>query len=380
MTEGQINDLLGGLEGCDSNNHTFIALRGIQAGREYYTVMCQLSTIHNLFVFDGKELPPTLRAQRQLNRSRIPAISRYILDDPKNYVFSSITASIDSRVEFVPFSQKGAASKVGHLIIPHSARFLINDGQHRTAAIEEALRKMPELGSEHISVVFFVDGGLKRSQQMFSDLNKHALRPTMSLAILYNHRESLSRLTKKISDQVPVFNGRIELEKSSISNRSLKLFTLSSLYQATKYLLGLGQKVGKIPEKNETIAIQYWTEVSKHMPHWQLVQEGKTSTRELRQNYIDVHGIVLQALGITGRSLLDQYPEDWKGRLNELEKIDWARENKLWEGRAINTGRITPSAKNVVLVSIVIKKALGISLGTAEEGIEKDFRGQIRAD
>ena len=86
--------------------------------------------------------------------------------------------------------ENGAASKVGHLIIPQSARFLINDGQHRKAAIEEALKKMPELGSEHISVVFFVDGGLKRSQQMFSDLNKHALRPTMSLAILYNHRET----------------------------------------------------------------------------------------------------------------------------------------------------------------------------------------------
>ncbi|MCW3996512.1 MAG: DNA sulfur modification protein DndB, partial [Candidatus Bathyarchaeota archaeon] len=237
MAEEQINDLLGGIEACDGNNYTFIALRGIQAGREYYTVMCQLSSLPRLFMFDEKQLPPTQRAQRQLNRSRIPAICRYILEDPKNYVFSSITASIDGRVEFIPFSKQGAASKVGHLIVPQSARFLINDGQHRKAAIEEALKKMPEIGSEHISVVFFVDGGLKRSQQMFSDLNKHALRPTMSLSILYNHRESLSRLTKKICDQVPVFNGRIELEKSSISNRSLKLFTLSSLYQATKYLL-----------------------------------------------------------------------------------------------------------------------------------------------
>jgi DNA sulfur modification protein DndB len=380
MAEEQINDLLGGIEACDGNNYTFIALRGIQAGREYYTVMCQLSSLPRLFMFDEKQLPPTQRAQRQLNRSRIPAICRYILEDPKNYVFSSITASIDGRVEFIPFSKQGAASKVGHLIVPQSARFLINDGQHRKAAIEEALKKMPEIGSEHISVVFFVDGGLKRSQQMFSDLNKHALRPTMSLSILYNHRESLSRLTKKICDQVPIFNGRIELEKSSISNRSLKLFTLSSLYQATKYLLGLGQKIGKISEKNEILAIHYWTEVSKHMSHWQLVNQGKASAFELRQKYVDVHGIVLQALGIAGRALLEQHPESWRERLTELERIDWSRENKLWDGRAINTGRITPSAKNVVLVAIVIKKALGLGLGTAEEGIEKDFQAQIRVE
>ncbi|MGA3110456.1 MAG: DNA sulfur modification protein DndB [Candidatus Bathyarchaeia archaeon] len=380
MTEGQINDLLGGIDGCESNNYTFMALRGIQAGREYYTVMCQLSVIPRLFMFDEKQLPPTQRAQRQLNRSRIPAISRYILDDPKNYVFSSITASIDGRVEFVPFSKNGAASKVGHLIIPQSAKFLINDGQHRRAAIEEALNKMPELGSEHISVVFFVDGGLKRSQQMFSDLNKHALRPTMSLAILYNHRENLARLTKRISDSVPVFINKIELEKSSLSNRSLKLFTLSSLYQATKYLLGTNQKVSRITEKSESMAVQYWTEVSKNMLNWQLVQEGKATACDLRKNYVDVHGIVLQALGIAGRTLLDEHWGDWRDRLSVLQGIDWSRSNKLWQGCIINSGRVTASTKNVALVSILIKKALGLALGKAEEDLEKDRQQEIRAD
>ena len=191
VSEEPINDLLADFKDAEANNYTFVALRGIQAGREYYSVMCQLRFIPKLFMFDEEGLPPSLRAQRQLNRSRVPTISRYVLEDPKNYVFSSITASIDGRVEFFPFRENGAASKVGHLIVPQSARFLINDGQHRKAGIEEALKKMPELGSEHISVVFFIDGGLKRSQQMFSDLNKHALRPTLSLAILYNHRDTL---------------------------------------------------------------------------------------------------------------------------------------------------------------------------------------------
>jgi DNA sulfur modification protein DndB len=59
-----------------------------------------------------------------------------------------------------------------------SSRFLINDGQHRRAAIEEALKVRPEFGDETISVVFFIDAGLENSQQMFADLNKHAVRPT----------------------------------------------------------------------------------------------------------------------------------------------------------------------------------------------------------
>ena len=380
MAEQPINDLLADFKDAEANNYTFIALRGIQAGREYYTVMCQLSFVPKLFLFDENGLPPTLRAQRQLNRARIPTISHYILEDPKNYVFSSITASIDGRVEFVPFRKTGAASKVGHLIIPQSARFLINDGQHRKAAIEEALKKMPDLGSEHISVVFFVDGGLKRSQQMFADLNKHAIRPTMSLNILYNHREALACLCKKIIDQVPIFKARINLEKSSISNRSLELFTLSSLYQATKALLCIDQKSGRISDKNEIFAIQYWTEVSNHMPDWQLVKVEKATPADLRKNYLDVHGIALQALGVVGRTLLNDYPGDWTEKLTALEKIDWSRSNKLWEGRAINSGRITASSKNVNLVAIVIKRALRLRLSIVEQELEKEFGTNVKAD
>ena len=381
MADEPINDLLADVKDAESVNYFFTALRGIQAGREYYSVMCPLSFIPRLFMFDEKELPPTLRAQRQLNRSRVPAICRYILEDPGNYVFSSITASIDGRVEFKPFRPIGAASKAGYLIVPHSARFVINDGQHRKAAIEEALKKMPDLGSEYISVVFFVDGGLKRSQQMFADLNKHALRPTMSLGILYNHRDALARLCKKIVEQVPIFVGRIELEKSSISNRSHELFTLSSLYQATKAFLGLGQRFGRIPEKSETTAIEYWIEVSKHMPLWQLVKEGKVTAFELRKNYVNVHGVVLQALGVAGRALLDEYPDDWKDRMQGLEKIDWSRSNEaLWEGRAMYSGRISASGKNVNLVAIVIKRALRVRLGKIEQDLEKDFKERVKAD
>jgi DNA sulfur modification protein DndB len=57
-----------------------------------------------------------------------------------------------------------------------TARFIINDGQHRRAAIEEALKERPELGDETISVVFLVDEGLTRSQQMFEVVTEVEVR------------------------------------------------------------------------------------------------------------------------------------------------------------------------------------------------------------
>ena len=110
----------------------------------------------------------------------------------KDYVFSSITASIDGQIEFTPFKNEDGFSDLGQLKVSLDSRFLINDGQHRRAAIEEALKVSPELGNETISVVFFHDDGLKKSQQMFSDLNRHAVNTTSSIGILYDHRDRLA--------------------------------------------------------------------------------------------------------------------------------------------------------------------------------------------
>src|SRR5689334_12168520 len=216
--------------------YEFVALRGRQAGREYYVAMSPMRLLPKLFVFDEQELKPEFRAQRKLNQSRVPEMARYVIQNPREYVFSSITASIDGKPEFIPTPEKGIRSHLGVLRIPMDAKLVINDGQHRRAAIEEALKERPELGDETISVVFFVDAGLKRSQQMFADLNRHAVRPTKSLGILYDHRDSLSQLARTLSMEVPVFRDLTETDRSTISNRSRKLFTLSSIYFSTRQL------------------------------------------------------------------------------------------------------------------------------------------------
>ena len=55
--------------------YTFPAIRGVQARREYYVTQCQLRLIPRLFQFDDPDLPAEVRAQRSLNRSRLPEIS-----------------------------------------------------------------------------------------------------------------------------------------------------------------------------------------------------------------------------------------------------------------------------------------------------------------
>ena len=81
---------------------------GVQAGREYYISMCPLRLIPKIFLFDEEELVPELRAQRVLNKARVPEIAHYITRNREGYIFSAITASIDAEVQF-----RGAGKRRG---------------------------------------------------------------------------------------------------------------------------------------------------------------------------------------------------------------------------------------------------------------------------
>ena len=359
--------------------YQFSALRGRQARRDYYAAMVPLGLVPKLFVFDDEELKPELRAQRKLNRARVPEIARYVLEHPAEYVFSALTASVDGRVAFAPVTKNGATHNVGVLSVAMSARFVINDGQHRRAAIEQVLRERPEFATETICVVLFMDAGLERSQQMFADLNKHAVRPTRSLGVLYDHRDPLSNLARSLVREVAVFRDLTEMDKATISNRSIKLFTLSSIYFATRQLLEKPARAS-VAAKESRLAARFWTEVGKNMADWQLAAQRKISSAELRRDYIHAHGVALQALAIAGCELVKRFPEGWASRLKGLQEIDWSRNNgKLWEGRALIGGRVSKATNNVELTANVIKDHLGLGLSDRQEKLERihgDARGR----
>jgi len=345
---------------------SFPVIRGLQARREYYVAMWTLRMLRQISIFDEDALPPELRAQRTLNKARIPEISDYILNNPDDYVFSALTVSIDSEVAFEPLPGQ---DRLGILRVPMDAHFIINDGQHRRAAIIEALKHRPELEHETIAVVFFLDIGLERCQQMFADLNRYAIRPSRSLGLLYDHRNDKARLAKLVIMKSENFRDLVDMEKSSLAPRSRKLFTLSAFYNACADLVN-GLATGDI-NNDANLARSFWEAVAEHFPLWGQVREGRMPASEVREGYIHTHGITLQAIGKAGNALLLTHPNDWQNRLISLEKIDWSRNNaKLWEGRAMIGGKVSKVTTNVVLTINVIKQALSLPLTEEEQRVE----------
>jgi len=316
----------------ETGTMSFDAVRGVQAGKEFYSTMVSFKTIAEHFRFDDPSIGADQRAQRKIRESRIPQLSNYIIQNRNNYVFSSITVSVGGKMTFHPTPGLGDLGRTGTLIISMDAPLLINDGQHRCAAIKDVYLKHKDLQNEKISVVFFLDEGLKRSQQMFADLNKHAVKPTKSLGLLYDHRDTYARFIVNLAKDIEIFNGRTEMERASIARRSKNFFTLNGIADATRYLLKL--KTKSIPPEKQKLAVEFWETVCNEMSDWQLLldKDSKVSPGDLRENYVHAHTNILNALGIAGHVLVTQH-EDWKKMLKKLNAIPWERTDPVWQGK-----------------------------------------------
>ena len=113
----------------------FPAMKGRMGKRDYFVTTMQMSAVPRMFSFDDwAGLAPEDREQRILNVKRVPEVAHYILDNEDGYIFSSITASYKANVKFVSANEEGT---LGYVVLDIAdANFIINDGQHRAAAIK----------------------------------------------------------------------------------------------------------------------------------------------------------------------------------------------------------------------------------------------------
>jgi DNA sulfur modification protein DndB len=341
-------------------------------GRTYFTVSMKLKMVPRFFEFQNyKALEPEERAQRVINKQRIPVIRDYLLENPDSYVFSSITASyqlpegVDAESLFTPFSE---GEDIGILNLPMEADLLINDGQHRRAGIAAALEEDPSIGEDAISVVLFPFENHDRAQQMFSDLNRTAQPTTKSLNILYDHRDRLANITMTLLSQVAVLEGRVDKEHASLSRRSPSLITLGALHDGTKELLG------EVSEENFTekvdLAVAFWQTLAEAIPAWADVAAGRITAPEVREKTIATHAVTLRAIGGAGRGLIEALPDRWASTMREVfSAIDWSRVNPEWDGVVVADGDVVNRRQNQRDLTELLRVKLGIA--TDEERLRR---------
>lgn len=308
------------------------AIRGKMGNTQYFTANFPMGMVVRLFTYDPErmmQLPVEQRSQRALKKSRIPEIADYMQE--ADYFFSSLTVSVDADwLEFVP---SDVDENVGILRLPMETDWIINDGQHRVAGIAEAISRDHSLKSDNISVIVVADAGLQRTQQIFSDLNRTVLKTSKSLDILFDHRSPINRIATHVVATVPLFQGRIDKERVSLSSHSPMLATLNGIQQATASLLA-NVPVADLEsdyDKYETLATDFWDTMSHVIAPWHNIAVGSINPIQARSAYVATYQMVIAAIGSLGGEALQNTP-DWKKALAPLSHVEWAKANNEWQG------------------------------------------------
>jgi DNA sulfur modification protein DndB len=326
--------------------------------------------VPRLFFLDERDIPEKLRPLLAVNTEHVTNLSLYITSHQDDYVLPPLVATIDMPVSFFPVSE--TRREIGELRIPMQARLVLQDGQHRRAAIQRLLSgEMYDLLQDTITFLLVVDKGLKRSPELYGHLHRERPRFTKSQQILTDQENPLAALVRRMVHEVPLFDNLTELQRTTISNRSTALFTLNAVHQATQALLGKTKDAG-VTADQQYLARMFWTALGEIIPEWCMVIHGEISAAELRRRYVHAHAVTLLAIGRAGHTLVTRYPDSWRQRLQLLDDMDWSRENtQLWEGRAMVHGKMSKSRDSIRLTTNVIKRALDLELSEEEQELER---------
>lgn len=342
------------------------AIKGLQAKRYYYIMMVPICELADLV----SQTPSSIEDyyQRALNQARIPEIKRYILANRDSYVFSALTVSISGSFSYTSIDPN---SNYGFLEADDDIVIKLNDGQHRKAALLAASAEDSSLKDETIAVVVFEDNGLKRSQQMFTDLNKNAVKSTNSLSTFFDSREPLSIYTTELVKNISILAHIIDVEKDIIGKNSMYFFSLNTLLKANKIVVG----TNSIDESVEVFLYDFWNFIFSSIHEWDRVISGEITKQSFRDFYILHFNVTLYAIAKVGNYFFKNPDIDYKSFQQNLEQIDWTRENHNWTGSIFDkTGKVKTGECSINLLAIRIKQLMGIELSKEDRQFAKKLR------
>jgi len=199
------------------------------------------------------------------------------------------------------------------------------------------------------------------------------VKPSRSLGLLYDHRSEMASIARHLCTGVDCFKGLVETEKTTLTPRSKKLFTLSALYSATEDFLVNSQNL--TPDDQISLATRFWGAVASAIPEWELVSKSRLTSGDVRAEFLHSHAIGLQAIARAGADMLILFPNDWEQKIRKVGEIDWRRSNvDIWEGRALLGGRVSKARQNMLLTTMVVKEQLGLPTHDEQVALKVDVK------
>ncbi|EKF9659313.1 DNA sulfur modification protein DndB [Vibrio cholerae] len=344
------------------------AVRGVQAGRTYFTMTAPLGALNRLIAFDTGNV--LARSQREVNPQRAKKISNYILKNKQSYVLPSLAGVItdDSSIEFLASE---LSPSVGILRVSMDADILLFDGQHRGTGIIDAVKMEVEIRGHSVPIMLFTGMTLDERQQAFADINGHTVKPSQSISDTYNKRDSLPMLIVDMAKELPAFQDRVDFEHNVIPKNSDYLFPVKILKDATVRLTGM--KAGaELSKEMREFVISFWRKADKPLL-WSQSKDWNMSGEDFRNEYISSHGVFINALGLFGNIIYNQFGNTDK--VLGLSKLNIKRNSPDFIGRCIDkiTGKMLSDATAIKLTAIKMLCAVECPLPPELANFERQY-------
>jgi DGQHR domain-containing protein len=340
------------------------AVRGHQGDRAMFLLLVTNNVLLRNFAAEAEVTDQGQRVQRGLDKRHYQDIVKYLTENPADYVLGAMTYATDMVTED-SFKPIRPGSNIGTLVLPMNAKLRCLDGQHRRAAIADAVFEDDEFGNDFSAVVLYVEDDYSKRRQMFSDMNATPKVVSKALNITFDSRDPYARAAQTLAASHPLLVNVVELEKSRINAGDPKIFSLSGIYDGLKrFDLGMVLPRGRSPkDKDEATLVEIGTQlfdvVSAARKEYSDVRElidGKELGRELsaamqaeRKKTILLSTTTLRVIaGALNEAMKQDGETDAMRYVERLKTIDFTPKSKLFNRPDVlfigNSG--TPSARN----------------------------------
>ena len=357
--------------------------------------------------------------QRQINYNRVKKyIAPYLAHDPDRFFGALIVTAINSEdMEFeemgnisgkIPNLYKSAAKSFGFLTFSGGEMLVPLDGQHRLAAIKFALSGKDEkqnpipklvadssLSNDDILLILIRHDPVK-GRKIFNKVNRYAKATTKAENLITADDDIVAIISREIVAN-DLIGGRLVNYQSNTLTDSMPYFTtLSTIYEATKYLLD--EQFGKIstqelPSEAEqkiysNTAREYWEMLTNKVMHYQLAlddsaESGDDKRREIRQQFLLGKPIAQLALMIVVvRLKMGERKDGSKFSWDEIEKrinrVNWKNSEPIWQNILMNGTRVVTGKQAAIFAGRFIAYYLGEYLQEQElENLYALYKGRF---
>lgn len=309
------------------------AIRGRQGDRQMFLLLVTNNVLLRNFAAEAEVSDGAERVQRTMDRRHYHDIVTYLTENLGDYVLGAMTYATDMVDDdcFVPVAP---GSNIGTLILPMNAKLRCLDGQHRRAAIADAVAADDEFGDDFSAVVLYVEDDYAKRRQMFSDMNATPKVVSKALNITFDSRDPYARAAQRLADEHPMLKDMVELQKARINAGDPKMFSLAGVYDGLKrFDLGMVLPRGRSPKdktEDELVAIgtQLFDVIALARPEYQELRDLVESSEPSRELSAEIQRLRKKTLLLSTTTL-----RVVAGALNEAMKHDGTTDVALYKER-----------------------------------------------